>query len=71
MCRQFWLSTLSTNLSATLSHHSLHHIYSRLFSPFSTIMGWKEVAAEELLESAIANVYKQLLAPSNGNVSMD
>ncbi len=34
-------------------------------------MGWKEVAAEELLESAIANVYKQLLAPSNGNVSMD
>ena len=36
-----------------------HNIYSRLSPLFHTVMGWKEVPAEELLERAEANGYKQ------------
>lgn len=42
-----------------LALHPVHHIHSRLFTPFPTSMGRKDVPAEGLLERAIANDYQQ------------
>jgi len=46
-------------LSSSRVHHLLHHIHSILAPQPYTIAGWKKVPAEEPLERAEANGYKQ------------